>query len=448
MRYPVFIVFGIAFGIRLAYALLVQYLYPNSIYLYDSWSYLNIAYNLFHDGVYTQMSASPQTPDSTRTPFYPIYIYLFHVLQLHGEWIVYVQAIVGALTASVATHCALLIKRNRFAAFLVGLTVAINIPSIFFANTVLTETWFSFFLVMACYYVIKSIKYEEPNNRILAIVFLVCAIYTRPGALYLLVAIPALIVLYNQHGIKYELIQSIKLLVVTVLLLAPWFYRNKQTFGEPFFSSIAEVNYLFHTASNIKAQVNGTTRHEEEYNYRNAKPLSELNFEHNAHVIPIFRNYAQKEVKSVVQEHPAIAAKIFAKSWVGFFIKPLRSYFNLQLKGKKLGDEKPLSMANGKQSYLSGLISTLTSDDVFVSVLVVLQLLFFILVYGSFLLSLPLWFKQNPRVFIFLICVILYFSITSSITDLDARFRVPVVSLLVLLGYPFWEKRFRKLAHE
>ncbi len=448
MRHPVIVVFCIAFAIRIGYVLLIQLLHPNSIYFFDSWGYLNIGYNLFHDGIFTQMTAEPQTPDSTRTPFYPIFISALHVLQLGGEWIVIIQSFIGAFTASIATQCALLLKRNKVAAFVVGIFVAINTPSIIFSNAVMTETWFTFFLTISVYYLIKSIKFEEPNLRLYAVLFMVCAAYTRPSAVYLLVLIPLLALLFNQHGLKYELKQTAMIISIGALLVAPWYYRNYKTFGSAFFSSIAEVNYLFHTASNINAKVNGTTRRVEEYKYRNNVPLSEYSFTHNSRVIPLFQKFARQECISVIKEHPLVALKIFSKSFVGFFIKPIRAPIGKQLYGRKWNDTPPLTMVESNNSYWQSLLTAFKVGTKLEGLLICFQLLFLVVLYLSILGSIPIWFKSDLNVGIALMLLILFFSVTSSITDLDARFRVPVIPILAILAFPFWNKLLKKYAHE
>jgi len=448
MRHPVVFVFLIAVFVRLGYSILIQFLHPESIYLYDSWGYLNIAYNLYHEGVYSQMTGDQLTADSTRTPFYSIYIYLFHLLQLHGEWIVYVQALVGAFTAAITAQCALLIKRNRLAAFVVGLLVAFDIPSVYFSNTVLPEPWFGFFLVCALFYLIKSVKYDEPSHRIYVMLFLVLATYTKPIAIYLLIAMPFILLIFNQQGIKYELIQLTKFVVIGTLLISPWIYRNQQTFGGVFFSSIAEVNLLFHTASNIKAIATNSNRHTIEYEYRNSKPLSELSFEHNPHVIPHFRKYARKECLQVVQQYPNVAFNMMLKSWVGFFAKPLRSYIGMQLNGKKLGDEPALTNVDMPSSYWESFKVALKRANWMEQTAIIVQILLLALLYLSILFSLPLWFKSNWQIGLMLLFLILYFSVTSSITDVDARFRVPIVSYIILLGYPIWCKILAKYNYE
>ncbi|MDE0770665.1 MAG: hypothetical protein OSB25_00485 [Salibacteraceae bacterium] len=448
MRHPIAYVFFIAFFIRLGYSILIQFLHPESIYLYDSWGYLNIAYNLYHEGVYSQMTGDQLTADSTRTPFYSIYIYLFHLLQLHGEWIVYTQALIGAFTAAIASQCALLIKRNRLSAFVVGLLVALDIPNVYFSNTVLPEPWFGFFLVCALFFLIKSVKCNEPSHRKYVMLFLVLATYTKPIAMYLLVAIPFMLLIFNQQGIKHELIQLTKFVVIGTLLISPWIYRNQQTFGGAFFSSIAEVNLLFHTASNIKAIATNSNRHTVEYEYRNSKPLSELSFEHNAYAIPHFQKFARKECLEVIQQYPVVAFKMMLKSWVGFFIKPLRSYIGMQINGKKLGEEPALNNVDMQNSYWASFKLALKRANWLVQLAIVIQVLLLGSFYLSILLSLPLWFKSNWKIGIILLSLILYFSVTSSITDVDARFRVPIISYIILLGYPIWCKVLAKYNYE
>lgn len=448
MRNQITLVFIIAFLIRIGYSVLIQFLNPESIYLFDSWGYLHIAANLFDYGTYSQMTTEPFTADSTRTPFYPAYIYVFHILQLHGEWIVYLQALVGAGTAAIASQCAMIIKRNRTASFFVGLMVAFDIPSILLSNSVMTETWFTFFLTLAVFYFIKSVKYDEPKQRILTMLCIVLAAYTRPSAIYLILLFPLMLLVFNQQGLKYELMQAGKLILLGLLLVSPWIYRNQVTFEAPFFSSIAETNFLFHTASNIQAKVQNTSRREQEYNYRNNAPLKDLAFEYNPHVIPIFQKFARTEVIRVINEHPSVASQIFLKSWIGFFIKPIRSPISNQINLNNSANSKPLTLVESNDSYWTSFMKALKEGAPLETGLLLFQILTLLILYCAILLSIPIWLKVDTKVGLMFLVIILYFSITSSTTDLDARFRVPVVPLLALFSYPIWQKLFKNHQHE
>jgi len=79
---------------------------------------------------------------------------------------------------------------------------------------------------------------------------------------------------------------------------------------------------------------------------------------------------------------------------------------------------------------------------------IIIQILLLGLLLLSIIFSLPLWFSSNWQIGLILLFLILYFSVTSSITDVDARFRVPIVSYIILLGYPIWCKILAKYNYE
>lgn len=442
-KHPILFTFLIALLIRLTYIGIVQWINPESIYLYDSWGYLNIAYNLYHDQVYSQMLAPPQTLDSTRPPVYPIFIYLFHLFQLHGYWIVIIQAIISSLTVTLAVKTVLTIHKKTFPALIIGGLIALDIPSIYFANTVLTETLFTFFLTGIIYAQIKIFQTAQNHFYLFSGLLVTMAIYTKPIALFLPFVLAFIHLYSNRKKTKLLLFSCL----LPLLLISPWFYRNQLHFGgSTFFSSITEVNLLFHLTSEIKAVKENTNRQEIEQRYRTSAPLNQYDFQSNPKAITPFRAFARTETYQTVSQHPWIALKIICQSWITFFIKPIRSYITLQVYPTQ--NNQTINSVSQQGKHLHLLNRFLKSGSFFEIALIAIQAVFMLILYLALLLSLPTWFKTHKAIFLLLSILVFYFSITASITEVDARFRTPIIPALALLTLPLWIRINKQFNYE
>lgn len=433
MRHPLFIVFVLAFLVRLGYTMFIQYVNPDGIFMFDSWGYLNIAKNLFENGIFTQMLEEPFTPDSTRTPLYPFFIYLFHEFKLNAVYMMHIQALISAFTILPIFATVRIAGFGTKGGIVTAGLFVMDPVSIFFSNTVMTETLFVFFLSLSIYSFSRAVKYHENVSFYGFVIFCSVAALCRPVALYLIPLLGATYALTRGLGFGNLVFNLFALTLLSAIFLGPWFLRNKINYGEPFFSSIGEVNLLFHTATQVRSKVEGRAQKEIEMEYRNDL-IGDLDWHNDSTSVNEFRKRSQKEVINVIKAHPYEFALISAKSSIMFFIKPLRSYFDYQL-GINRGYD-PLTSVTGDsgQSIASGLFGRTST---FALVMVVLQILMLLAVYLGITLSIPVWWKESRQVFLFLSLVVLYFMAVASLTEVDARFRLPVHPILFVLAAPW-----------
>lgn len=381
----------------------------------------------------------PNSPDPTRTPLYPGFILLFHYLKLNGEWIVYAQALMGALTASMAVKTAQLINRNNLANVFVGILVAINLPSIFMGNMVATEIPFTLLLTISIYYAVKGIRFREEQAIHFSVLFMALATLCRPISLYFLFLIPILYFLTSGFGIFTKFKTLILHLFIISICIGPWVYRNQQVFGKAFFTNVSEINLLFHTTGQIRSIAENKPQKSFELGYRENE-LGHLDFINDPTANAYFIDFARKESKRVITENPVVFLKMWTTSMVMFFIKPMRAYFNMQLKGNSSYQSIASVESRSKGNLLD---KTIEKSDAITLTLVIIQLIQLSLIYLGIIMSLKYWFQNNLIILGLLSLLVFYMAAVSGLTEVDGRFRIPVIPILAILSVPAFESFFK-----
>ena len=224
-------IFSIGLNLRL---LMVQQTIVDRPIRADAAQYYFYAYNLTQYGVYSkqrpgQFEGEKPTPDAQRTPGYSLFLLPFvefpPTLQMVHH-IVITQAIISTLT--------ILVALGFFRAFLswpwalgAASLVAIS-PHLVAVNIyVLTETLFTFFLVLLAW---AMTKFAQRKNGLLSLmigIILGAALLVRPTLLYFLIfLIPALFVFFPKKTKKNVLVLTIFLLIGFAVSYGPWVIRN------------------------------------------------------------------------------------------------------------------------------------------------------------------------------------------------------------------------------
>jgi hypothetical protein len=133
---------GILFAITI-FALATHFLYFShfrNYYATDSPSYITPAFNLIHG---TGFAGPDGRPETSRTPGYPLLIVPFLWAGLNLKYLVVLQHMMQVVLTVATAAAAFHIFASRRQTILVGILLAIDLPMLSAANTVLTETLFT-----------------------------------------------------------------------------------------------------------------------------------------------------------------------------------------------------------------------------------------------------------------------------------------------------------------
>lgn len=241
-QWHIILVFVLALAIRLI--LFGYYLGVNPagfLPCIDSHNYIELAKNLLAYG----MIGAPPYPDVYWTPLYPVFIAGVYLLTAYSTpAVIIIQLLISSLGC-----CLLYITAARHIPKGIALTVALalapDVPTVGYANTILSETLFSFLLIL---FIFTFTLFLEQNKMYLLVLSgLLCgsATLTRPVLFYFsLFSIFIFLYYYRNHVYKimvYFFIFNLSLGIV----VGPWIYRNVKL-GYNGIAAVQEVNiYIF-----------------------------------------------------------------------------------------------------------------------------------------------------------------------------------------------------------
>lgn len=219
------ILFGLALSLRISYVARANWLAG------DSYDYLNIAKNLayyFSFGFGKTESAIRLT--SSRPPLYPILISLFWWDGPPIKVILFLQAVLGAITVLLVYHLA---KRtfDKRVALIAAILVLLEPFTIHYTASIMTETLFTFLVILGLW--LLDLKKHIPAGIVFGL-----ATLTRPTAapfLFLLAGI-SLFPIWSAYRRAFLTVFVSALMTVSI-----WTIRNAVVFNE--FIPISSTGY-------------------------------------------------------------------------------------------------------------------------------------------------------------------------------------------------------------
>ena len=237
----------------------------------DAIGYHRIALNLLAGHGFSLYPHPPFIPDCFRTPAFPLLLaFLYKTLSPSPIWGILANDLLAAATALLVY----LMLKDRWprGALLAGFLYAFNPLSLVYCQEIMTETLFTFSLVLGLFLLfwpawefawkrrtgtgrppILLLEKEQRFSWLLALGGGLClglAALTRPVGLYL----PALILPFAKH--RWHI--ALGGFAAAVL---PWFLRNWLVYGMPFFSTVEWVNMAYYNgAAVVSAQLGITLR--------------------------------------------------------------------------------------------------------------------------------------------------------------------------------------------
>jgi len=385
----------------------------------DTFAYRQLGENIFAGNGFSEDTAQPYTPSAGRPPLYPF------ILGLFGNniaWFLILQLIVSAASIGLLYEIGKHIFDEK-TAFWSAVITTFSPLLIFSGISVLTETWFVFWLLLSLYLLSRFFESQRNSFLVYSAIALGLGTLTRTvGSLFPLVVIIAILFLFDARWKKRLAAVGI-FLVVFLAVLAPWVYRNYQVFGGVGLSSIPAYNLYFYNARVFFQEKNGLDNdvakeifRQRERDYRAGNP------ETNEILIQGF--YKDEFFKVVKQDLPGYAKFHLINSAAVFFSSEFDGLLGAW--GKQVKDVSVTSYLGEGLSGLTGLIQ----DNPGLAVYLVASLAFYGVIGIGFFLSITK--KQKPRYFTWLILVILYFAVTTGAVA-EPRFRVPAEPFIILL---------------
>lgn len=256
--------------------------------------YYDISQNIIAGNGYSIAHEPPYIPTSYRTPGMPYFIawaYFFFgsyfaVLLLH----IFIGSLVPVLGMRIARY----ITNVRAICIAVGVFLALEPTSVLFSTVFLSEIVFTFLFLLSFIFLFRYWKERKIELLLVSAFLLGLSTLTRPTVMYLPVIMIALIIWEARAQLKRTVFLRAGLYVLVFLLtLSPWLYRNYQTFGVLGLSSQQGTALYVVTVPSVLAIERGTS-FAQEYNTTIAGP-NEASFAQSAEysklAMPILLSY-------------------------------------------------------------------------------------------------------------------------------------------------------------
>jgi len=247
--------FLLAFLPRLIFSLIAFLSFGDEVFINNSDVYLEAGLNLLKHHTFTNFSDnSSLTPNSFPAPGYPILLGISWLIIPKYFFIVFWQNILYSLFIVFVYKFARLFFNKSFS-IAATLFMAFEPFSLFWSNTVMSETPFLLFFMLSIYFLALSWQNQKWKHIILSAVFLGLAAWIRQIAFlfYPVIVLTTLIMLWR----KVTLSRIVKLLAVFLFVFlavtAPWCIRNKIQFDTYTISNQTHFLYFFDVVPNYLA---------------------------------------------------------------------------------------------------------------------------------------------------------------------------------------------------
>jgi 4-amino-4-deoxy-L-arabinose transferase-like glycosyltransferase len=224
----------------------------------DAEQYLALANTLARHGLFSRDAEPPYTPETVRTPGYPVFLVPF--VGAFGPRplipVVAAQGLIGALTVA-GTAC---LGRRLFdeqTGILAGLLLAISPMSIIMGGAIYSETWYTAWLVGGLWLLAAGLMASRPTLSGLGGLVLGLSALIRPIGLPMLVVWGALPLARIPIRQAYRHILAI--VAGFMLAVSPWMGRNAVQFGHFALSSISADNLYYYNVASTEAHRLGTS---------------------------------------------------------------------------------------------------------------------------------------------------------------------------------------------
>jgi hypothetical protein len=372
---------GILFlGLLLRLAFVGYHYFSGYDFRFDAQYYYQLALNM-KEGVFSLFHPL-NIPETTRMPGYPFLVYL-----LAPTMLLILQAVLSTLKLFLIYR---IIRSfgvpEKLALIFIGILTFEPID-VLLSGSLLTESLFSF-LIWLCLYFLLFCK-QNNLKIILSVTALTVMAYLRTNGFVFSVVVLLLFYSFVERNIR-----SLGLsLFLLCFFISPWIIRNYRLFGEFKISNSSTVVSAFYQTSEVLGE------NDEYPDYR--KMATEINWENNEEVRKYYQLLNQDNIR-VIKEYPISYAIHFSEKFIRNVLSPGTGHVRWYFKAST-----PMQQ------------------------LLVAACYFYLLVFGVIMASLLFQVKKlNKLSMFFLLAGVLYIA-SCSISAVDARFKHPVMVMLM-----------------
>ncbi len=397
----------------------------------DASGYDKIAVNLLENNGFSTSESFPYAPDIFRTPMYPFFLAAFYTIFGYKPYMaILFQLIIGSMTC-ILTYKIAGIFFNEKIAFLAGLLTAFEYSSILYSNKLLTDTLFTFLLIVHIYFLVKFLTTNKNKWLVYSGVFLGVSTLCRLVSVYFFIFLIAIFFLHFRKSLRKGIIKYSILTLVFLLTITPWMVRNYTVSGKFLVSSVQERVWYWHLPRLIKSlSIEGSSSQQiERVPNPNGDPSETRN-----------ENMGMSTERNII-DAGLPDAKRYIAGMVRFFTILGSSQYP-QMLGLPYYRIKP------NAAVLEGAKIAIQKKNILEWFFICFSLSFLIFLYSTMCFGIYAAIREKNFLKIALfISIIAYFVIATGPVSFTERYRLPIMPYIILLsGYGINQlrRRFRE----
>ena len=390
----------------------------------DAKGYNRLANELIETGSLKSSSYS-----QFRTPGYPFFISIIYSIFGNKPWVVLlIQNFINAISLLGIFYLSRIFFNDNIS-YLSTILYTFDPLTIFYSNTLLTETLFSFILVYSIYSLFMGLKKERLKYFMISGILLGVCTLIRPITLYFPFVMFAIIFIYQKTRRSFRYYAIIVFTLLFTVTIIPWMIRNYINYGYLNLTSFKGYNLLYYNATATEYYKTGES-------FRQIrKSFTQKAKKYGAHgKDPSFKNSEIYNIiaKEYLLENWKIYLPLHLRGMLVVFLDPgiVRICEYLGIKSKKFYVKYNVEYKN-----ISGMIiGFFKLKPIFEILLSIPVFIYLSITYLGFAIGwIELIFKRKFIYTISVITIIFYFTLLPGIIG-QARYRIPIVPFYIIIS--------------
>ena len=275
--------------------------------------YFEISENLINGNGYSDDQGPPYTPNSIRPPAWILLMAL--IAWVFGSYVPVfaLQLIMASFVPVLGMHLASRIISRPYLP-IIGVLLALEPAALFSSTMVVSETSFSFFFLVFLFFLFRYFDKETTRDIVCSGLFLGLAILVKPTVQFFPILIPAALLFIYKNKLSSTLFKHlVYFILVSMLIIIPWIYRNYKTFGVFGLTSQPAYNLYTVLVPTVLSLDKGTNYESEHH------AVQQLVDSRGGGVTLENSDYYTKEALSILIQHKTAFLKSIGISVVTFF---------------------------------------------------------------------------------------------------------------------------------